>query len=73
MPADRDPRVDPVRNDIVRTTDAMGPIDFLVVSNDGALVTYVQATTRPFVEECGLHYWREWAATDEIVRRGDAR
>ena len=67
--ADRDPRTDPERGDILRSRAGLPSVtDFLVVGFDGETVTYVQDGRH--VLECSIAEWRRYAKTDEIVRRG---
>lgn len=66
-PTERDPRVDPRPGDIVTVP---GNLPFHVLeSSPGSICGRFGPGMRGSL--CALPYWRKWAATAEVVRRGE--
>lgn len=79
-PAERDPRIDPVKGDVLQ--NYLGPVTITVVHPFEAAGMLPDTSKRIGVDAGidrsrvvfhSIEDWRKWAATAEIIRRGDAR
>jgi len=70
---ERDPRVNPIRNDVLTKTGRKNFQRRVVIGTSDERVRFHKWEDEEMVCHCmtRLKVWRKWAATAEVVRRGD--